>query len=414
MKLTKLANLTAENRLLVILLSFSLTVRLIFALFPGMKIDVDAWFAWAIRLNEVGFSHFYSDQIWTNYTPGYLYILWLLGLLKDFFQINTAFFYLILKLPSIISEIILGIFIYKAVSKRSTLWGLLATASILLNPALIFNSAIWGQIEGLFTLILVLTIYYFHHKKYLFSSFLWGVGFLIKPQAILLLPIFALFFLKNLGITNLAKFISIAPAVVLLSSLPFFIKQPFSGIADLFFKMVGDYSVTSLFAYNFWGLVGYWIPDQTSWHGLSYKDWGYILYFLYWIMVGYFYFKKGFSLWALAVFSALGFFFLPTRVHERYLFPALVFLILYAGTIKSRILLMLSIILSFIHFLNLYYVYVYYNELYLNLPKLLYHDNIYKLLDKSPKVLSALSTSVFIFITMVVVKRVYVHKKTTT
>ena len=414
MKLTKLVNLIIGNRQLVILLALGLIIRLTLALLPGMKIDVDAWYAWAERLNEVGFSQFYSDQIWTNYTPGYLYVLWILGFLKDFFQINTSVFYLILKLPSIISEIILGIFIYFIISKRSIVWAKIAAASILLNPALIFNTAVWGQIDGLFSLILILSVYYLNYKRYFLSSFLFSIGFLIKPQAILLLPVFALYFFNNLKIKNLAKFIIVTPVVILLLSLPFFVQQPLLGIVNLFLKMAGDYSATSLFAYNFWGAVGFWIPDQTIWNGLSYKVWGYILYFLYWIIVGYFYFKKRLSLYALATLFALSFFFLPTRVHERYLYSALIFLILYAATIKSRVLLILSAILSFIHLLNLYYVYVYYNELYLNLPRLLYNGIFYQLLDSSSKILSALSTSIFILITIVTIRTGYVRKKTKT
>lgn len=414
MQLTKLTNFIKNNQQLVILLTLGFVIRLLLATLPGMKIDVDTWYSWVERLKEVGFSRFYNDQIWTNYTPGYLYILWLLGFLKDFFQINTSFFYLILKVPSIISEIILSIFIYKIIAKKSILWAIIATGLILLNPALIFNSSIWGQIDGLFTLILILSIYYFNYERYFLSSFMLGIGFLIKPQAILLLPIFALYFLNNLRIKYLAKFIIIAPGVILLLSLPFFVQQPFSGIVNLFLKMAGDYSATSLFAYNFWGVVGFWIPDQTIWNGLTYKVWGYILYFLYWIIVGYFYFKRGLSLYAVTALAVLSFFFLPTRVHERYLYSALVFLILYATTIKSRILLILSAILSFIHLLNLYHVYVYYNELYLNLPRLLYNGIIYQLLNSSSKVLSALSTSIFILITIVTIRSGYVHKKTKT
>lgn len=391
-----------------------LIIRLALIPIPGFKIDVDTWAAWASRVYGLGFSNFYSDQIWTNYTPGYLYILWFLGFLKNLFQIGNSTFYLILKLPSIISEIILSIFIYKIIAKKSTSWANITTGLILFNPAFIFNSSIWGQIDGLLTLFLILSLYYFHYQRFFLSLCLFGIGFLIKPQAILILPFMALYFVKNLKIRNLVIFVSAAPVVILLLSLPFFTQQPFSGIVNLFVKMLGDYPSTSLFAYNFWGVVGFWIPDQTIWNGLSYQAWGYILYLLYWILVGYFYLKKELSLYALAALFTLSFFFLPTRVHERYLYPALVFLIFYAAAIKSRVLLILSAILSFIHLLNLYYVYVYYNELYLNLPRLLYNGTIYQLLNGSSKVLSALSTSIFILITIVTVRLGYVRQKTKT
>lgn len=399
-----------KDRLLITITTLGLLLRLILIFLPGFQIDVTAWFGWAERLNQVGFAHFYSDQIWTNYTPGYLYILYLAGSIKNLLNITNGQFYLLLKIPSILAEILISIFIYKLISKESKMWARLATAAVLFNPAFIFNSAVWGQIDGLLSLLFLLSIYFLNQKKLILAGIYFGLAFLIKPQAITLIPVYSLYLISNFSIQSFLKLSVPALITIFLASVPFFPKQ-FWGFPQLFLRMSSDYSYTSLFAYNFWGIVGFWIPDNHLWINLSYQTWGYILFVGYWIVVAYFFFKKKLSLYSLAVLASLSFFFLPTRVHERYLYPSLVFLILTASLLRSPLLFMLTIILSLIHFFNLYYVYVYYNEFYLKLPKMLYNPILYDFLSTNGKLLSVTSTALFILISIFIIKSQYAHKK---
>lgn len=399
-----------KDKIFIILILTGLMLRLVLAMLPGFHIDVSAWFAWAVRLNKEGFTNFYSDEIWTNYTPGFLYILGFLGFIKNILQINDTIFYFILKIPAIIAETILGIFIYRLSIKKTLVWAQAAVALILLNPAIIFNSTIWGQIDGLLSLMMLLSIYLLGQKKIILSSVTLGLSFLIKPQATAIFPVFGLYLIKNFSLKYIFQSILAIISIVLVLSIPLFTNQPF-GLIELFSKMVSDYSYSSLFAYNFWGVVGFWINDSQKWNGLSYQTIGYIFLFVYWITISCFYLKRKLSLYALASLALLGFYFLPTRVHERYLYPALVFLILISTNLKSKLLLFLTFILNIIHFLNLYYVYVYYNEFYLKLPKVLYNPFLYNFLDSNGRILSLISTIIFIIITFVIIKISYVSKK---
>ncbi|MBI2019164.1 hypothetical protein HYS95_00655 [Candidatus Daviesbacteria bacterium] len=390
-----------KNKLLL-LVTAGLIIRLIMAFLPGFKIDVDAWFAWAVRLNEVGFANFYSDSTWTNYTPGFLYILGVLGFLKKMLLINDRLFFLLLKIPAILAEIFLGIFIYQKILKKSG-WATVAFTMILFTPVFIFNSSVWGQIDGLLSLMLVLSVYFLIQKKLILSSVFWGLAFLIKPQATAILPVLALFLIKNLSIRNFLKVTIPASLTILLLSLPFFVNKPL-GIINLFTKMVSDYPYTSLFAYNLWGIVGFWIKDERLWNNLSYQNWGYILVGGYLIILSYLYLKKRLTLYAVGALATLAFFFLPTRVHERYLYPALVFLVITATQLKSKILVMLTAILSLLHLLNLYQVYVYYNEIYSNVPKTLYNHFVYNFVNENGKTLSTISLAIFIIISVIIFK----------
>lgn len=398
---------------LYLLVAVGLLIRLVLSPILGFKIDINAWSAWAFRGYELGFPNFYSDIIWTNYTPGYIYILYILEAVKRFFNLSPEMFYILLKIPSILAELTLASFVFKIIKERFSInIAIIAASLVLLNPAFIFNSSVWGQIDGLLTLLMILSVYHLTKSRLILSSIFFTLALLIKPQALFLMPVYILFILKNFNLDTFLKLVIPGAFLALTASLPFFPNKPLTGLIELVIKMANDYPASSLFAYNFWGIIGFWIDDSNNWYNLSYREWGILLLACYWISLILFYFKKTINLYALCTLALLSFYFLPTRVHERYLYPAIVFLILFAASLKSRTLFLLANIISFIHLLNLYYAYVYYNEFYLKMPKLLYNPILYNLLDTQSRSLSFLSTTIFVLISLVIIRLNYGHSKT--
>lgn len=395
-----------KDRFLIYIIILGFLIRIIFAFLPGFKVDVNAWFVWSERLTSLPLSQFYSDQIWTNYTPGYLYILYFLGHIKNLLGGGDGLFYLVLKLPAIIAEVVLTIFVYKKLIHQKR-WAKISALAIIFNPAFIFNSSIWGQIDGLLTLMMVLTVFFLDKRNLVLSSIFWGLSFLIKPQTIALLPVYGIFIKRN--IKNIIQIIFPAILIIFLFSLPFFPGQPLSGIFNLFFRMMRDYSFTSLYAYNFWGGLGFWIPDNLLWLGIPYQLWGYFLLIGFWVLV-FLTTRHKLSLYSLAALATLSFFFLPTRVHERYLYPAIVFLIVVVSRMRSVKLLLMVVVLTFSHFLNLYYVYVYFNEFYYKMPKILYNPILYNFLDSFGGPISLLSMVIFILISIMIIKYAKIDK----
>lgn len=394
-----------KENILLLLLGLGLVIRLLLAQLPGFKIDIDDWFVWAIRVNEVGYLNFYSNDVFSDYLPGYLYILSFLGFLKNLFLLNNDHFYYLLKLPSITGEIVLALFVYKWLKhKVSNKKALLACSFILFNPAFIFNSSVWGQIDGLLTLFMILSFFYLQKNNLIYASIFFALSIIIKPQALSLLPIFGLYLLTHFSLKNLLSFIAPCLVGLLILSFPFFPTNPFLGLIYKIMETSQQYAVTSLFAYNFWGIVGFWIPDNTIGIYLSYQYWGVILFIFYWVIVSYIYIKRGLPLFVVATLATLSFYFLPTRVHERYLYTGLVFLTLLIPLIKSRLLIFLTLLLSCTHFLNLYFVYIYYNEFYFKLPQILYNPFVYNFLDSNAKLLSIISTLCFTIITLMSLK----------
>lgn len=392
------------DKLFLIILLIGLVIRLLLAFLPGFYVDTNVWFAWSQRL-QLGFNHFYSNDVWTNYTPGYLYILGGLGFIRNLFNLSSDTFYYILKLPAILAEITLAFLIFRFMSKYGSLkLARLAAAFIVFNPALIFNSSIWGQIDSILTYALFLTIYYLGQKKFLISSIFFGVSLLIKPQALAIAPVLCLFLIKNFSIKNAFWLIIPALLTFFFFSIPFF--TSIAGPYNLFSQMIADYPFNSLFAFNFWGSIGFWIEDKTTWQDLSYKDWGYLLYGIYLFIISYFYLKKKLNIYTLATLALLAFFFLPTRAHERYLYPSLIFLTLSAYFFKSKSLFILTFILSILHLGNLYFVYVYYNEIFGSRTHVLYWQPLYNLLDNG-RFFSVISTTLFGILSFIKLKLNY-------
>lgn len=410
-----------KNLVLYYLLLSGLLMRLIFASFPGFHVDTDTFFAWSLRAADVGFSNFYSPDVWTNYTPGMIYVFYVLGLIKNILPLSADQFYFLLKIPSILADLILSYFVYKQLlktnSKKTAFYGL---ALCLFNPVLIFNSAIWGAFDGLMTLFLFLTIYYLSEakagsayldqKKLILSSVYFGISILLKPQAIAIAPVIGLFLLKNFSVKNFLKLSVPALISVIILSAPFFPADPVTGFFKLFIQMAQDYKGNSLFAYNLWGIFGFWIDDSNNLGLFSYRVWGIILLSIFWIYFYLLFFKRKFDAFTLSTLAFLAFFFLPTRVHERYLFSAIPFLILISLKFKSKILIIATIILSLLHVINLYYVYVYYNEFYLKLPRVLYIPGFYQFLETQSRLLSIISTLLFLIITITISKKVTGNK----
>ncbi len=347
------------------LISFGFLIRILLSFFKGFRVDMSAWYSWADRLVSLGPANFYHPDIWTHYTPGYLFILWGLGWLKKLFSITDPFLLLqLFKLPNNLADIITAVLIFKIVKIKSSKWAWTSFLLYLLNPAVIFNSSVWGQADSLLNLLLVSTIYFLLNKnKIITSSLIYSLALLVKPQALFIFPLIIVFFLKQRKFLKGIIYLSLALLMVLFLALPFFPYDPFFGLFKLIIQMGEDYAYTSLNAFNLWGLIAGWQQDAALFLNFSYQQWG-LFIFLFWeAIVAFFLLKKKGKKRAFYLAGALflfNFFLFPTRVHERYLLSTLPFLLIATGLYRSVVLLLGFIFLSFAHLVNLFFVYNYY------------------------------------------------------
>jgi dolichyl-phosphate-mannose-protein mannosyltransferase len=333
-------------------------IRFLFSFLPSFSFDMGSWLGWAGRLSSFGLGKFYTDESWTQYTPGFMYWLWVIG--KSGWMNELA-----IKIPALLADISVGLLIYSLIKKINYKLALVSFFLYTLNPVVIFDGSVWGQIDGILTLFIFLSAYFLIEKKsFIWSIFFWSIAFLIKPQAIAVLPVFLMaIILKKFKWREILIGISAGLLTIFTISLPFFPNDSFLGLSKLIISMSKDYSFTSVNAFNIWSWVGFWKSDTVVFLGLTLATWGIILLGLS-IIFAIFIFRKRMSKrynwYLLFAILSLCFFLFPTKVHERYIFPFFAFLLTTAGLTKSVNLFGIYIVTSVACFLNLYYPYSYY------------------------------------------------------
>lgn len=364
-------NIIFSHILLIILAT--VIIRLFLSTLPSFEYDESAYRIWSARLVEKGPAQFYSKEFFTNNPLGGLYAFWAMGHIKTTFIPNLSFyskdFDILLKLPSNLADIATGIIIYLLI-KRNTYnkrWAIAGYLLYTLNPAIIFNSSVWGQYDGISTLFLLFATYAILIKKMPeLSSLFFATAWAIKPQAIFFAP--ALIVLILLTQKPISWFTSAVTALLttIIIYLPFFPNNPISGLIYVNTNSATLFNCTTCFAFNFWGIFGNWQNDLQTFAGIPLVFWGVILLlnaiipilFLKPLIQKY----KSPHFYLISAISMMAFFMLLTRMHERYFFPSLPFLLLSGIILRSKILISFYIFMSFLHLFNLYLPYAYYNH----------------------------------------------------
>ncbi|KKR74310.1 MAG: hypothetical protein UU16_C0002G0001, partial [Candidatus Woesebacteria bacterium GW2011_GWA2_40_7] len=311
--------------------------------------DQGTFVAWSANLTRDGFKNFYNG--WSDYLPGYLYVLWLLGKINLAGVIPTTILY---KLPAILSDIATGYLIYRILRKsKGVKWGLIGAAIYIFNPAILSNSALWGQVDSLTSLFSVLSIYLLP-INYLLSAISLAIGTLVKPQTAFIFPVIVfMVFKERWKLQKIFAYLSVGLFVFIGSFIPFW---NHGNLASFILERLGislnQYPYTSINAFNFWGLIGIWKPDN-----VFMQVGGYLLVLIITIVIAIRRNREQkntkYFLAALIFASSFVFF---TRMHERHLLP--LFAPLAIATIESPILLIPYVGFSLTYIANLYYAYV--------------------------------------------------------
>lgn len=362
-------------------------IKLLFSFLPGFGYDMSSWFGWAGRLNTLGFAKFYSETDWTQYTPGYMYWLYLIG--RFGWTGDLA-----IKLPVILADIATGALIWSLVRKTNKNLALISFILYTLNPVVIFDGSVWGQIDGLLTFFLFTSAYFLIEKKnFPVSVLLWSAAFLIKPQSIAVAPAFLLAILsKKFDFKTVLKGGILGAFFIFIFSLPFFPNDPILGLPHLIIRMGSFYSYTSVNAFNIWSWAGFWRPDTVPFLGVSLATWG-ALMLAGSIVFALFVFRKKIdkksNYYLLFAVLSLCFFLFPTKVHERYVFPFFAFLIASGGISGSITTYYIYVIASVGSFFNLYYPYAYYNK------NFLFSQGLYTLSESLSKLIGGVYLAIY-------------------
>lgn len=340
--------LSKINFNITFILFTALIFRLLLSNFGTVQIDHGTFVAWSNSLFNEGFKNFYTG--WSDYLPGYLYILWLLGKINSIFPDLQMVVY---KLPAILADLATGYLIYNIVKKyKGERTSSITAALYLFNPAIFGNSSLWGQVDSLTAFFSILSIYIFPTNM-LLSAISLAVGTLIKPQAAFILP--AVLYMVVVHKKNLLEIFSYA----LIGLSVFFAGFiPLNNTENLYTFILNRLSISSsqypygsVNAFSFWGIFGFWKPDNISFtYGV-----GFALIVVLTTLIVAFYKKPKAGEYIVAGISLLSTFMFLTRIHERHLLPVLAPVLV--ASIFNPLLYIVYFLLSFSYVANLLYSY---------------------------------------------------------
>jgi Gpi18-like mannosyltransferase len=328
-------------------------VRFAFFSNQGYQIDTGDFRIWFQTAADHGPRVFYL-KTWSDYPPFNIYFFWLFGLLaKNLSLFGSSLFTYIMKLPPNLFDMATAFVIFAFVRKRLTFKiALLAATLYAFNPAVIFNAAVWGQFDAIYTFFLVLSLYLIFESKPKWAVVAFMIGVLTKPQSVAIAPlmIFLVFRKYNWNWKKLLMPFLVAAATVFAVILTFEWSNPVTFLYNIYVSAYStpNYQVTSLNAFNIWGLGGMWISDTQGFFFITANLIGWLMFGLFTAFTLYFVHKRISANEELTVLFAafvlfFGFFMLPTRIHERYLFPAISILALMFPFLKKTRFLFLAL-----------------------------------------------------------------------
>ncbi len=292
---------------------------------PGHGGDLFAFETWAEDAARHGLGSYYANGGDSNYPP-MLYLLWPLGVALDGADLTFA-----IRLLSIPFDLALGVLLFAVVRSETgnDRYGLLAAAFYLLNPAVLMCGPMWGQVDGMGALPMVGSLVAVARGRLVLAGSLAVIAGLLKPQfgiAGIVLAGLALFWLREpAGLRDGVR----RAAIVALSGLVTFvaIMAPLGmgplAYAELMGETFSRYPYISQFGFNPWGMLFGFGDDDA---GLALPG---TLLAIAGIAGSLWLLRRRRDLVALlgvSVLIGLVLYYLPTRVHERYLFGAIAFL----------------------------------------------------------------------------------------
>lgn len=186
---------------------------------PGHA-DATLFKVWAYQSWSGGFANLFRNSD-TNYV-GYHYLLWpvaaLYGRLDPEFRLDTMTLHYLVKAPPVLFDLLGVVLVFviarwllsrapSAVPAFLSRWRWLralglggtdvlaagAAALFAFHPAVIYDSAVWAQTDSIITWFELAAIFALARNRTAAAGFLFAVGFVMKPQPIVILPALAAF-----------------------------------------------------------------------------------------------------------------------------------------------------------------------------------------------------------------------------
>jgi len=327
----------------IIVASIAIVARIVTALLSNNRLDIAEYHRWAMSLQD-GLTTAYNHMPYLDYPPLYIPVLWLKGAAISALALSEPQAFFLLKSSTMLVDVVACLLLYMIISKRMNMKiALVASLTYAVSPAVLMNSAWWGQTDGQIMFLAIVICWLVEQKRFGFAAAVCAIAALTKMQGAFLIPILGLELLRSRDIRQIGVSTTAFLGVFTAGLLPF--ARHTGGIFGIFSRIylesAGKYPVASNRAFNFMALIGGSItPDYyTPIGGLSFFTIGISMTIIAAIVFSIYYLtRKNPDIWlGLAMIIYTIFMFMP-RMHERYMIYIIPLLMIpafctYAGRI---------------------------------------------------------------------------------
>ncbi len=326
--------------------------------------DMALFVSWARGLNELGMQGFYDSGVFCDYPPVLVLLVrgvgWFVGLIVA--EPSDYAYQVALKSLAVAGDFAIGGLLWREGTRLfGESKGLLVCGLYLLNPVAVYDSAVWGQFDSIYTMFLVAAFVLVSRGRWVLVGAAAAFALSAKFQAVAVLPLALLEAFRIGAVRGVAKFASGAAVAIILVAAPFIATDTVSQIWNrAYVDVVGQYDSLTHNAFNVWSFAG--DPsrtdttppveivravagdresvafDESPLLGLTLRRLSMLLFAVAVAVVLSLYSRRPGTLnrWGAAGLLVLSFYLFPTEMHERYAYPALALLAPWAASSRGR------------------------------------------------------------------------------
>jgi Gpi18-like mannosyltransferase len=298
----------------------------------GKQGDIAIYIALAWKTVSHGIHSAYlqvADSPPSDNPPVLLYPFWFLGWLYE--QLISPLFgrtrlgdpemlRFMLRLPGLAADLLAGAVVFRVVRQRCSFHAALCAAAVyVFNPALIFDSAYWGQTAAIHSLFMLLSIVALDRRRYDWAGIALAAAILSKPQAIAIAPLVLVLTIKERGTVRL-----VAGGVVatLLITAPFILAGNSASVVGQYTQITTFHPFVAPNAHNFWWFVtggSGWQHDTNLIGPISFRTAGFLFFAAATLLSLVLVWRDRNLTFVATAYQALAFFMLNTQIHENHL-----------------------------------------------------------------------------------------------
>ncbi|NCA67973.1 MAG: hypothetical protein EOM87_07920, partial [Clostridia bacterium] len=192
---------------IVLLLAFGIRLLMVNVMY-GYGPSLNAMGSTAYELANDGPVEYYFNNV-PAYSPGVLYILWILGLLAKPLNLLTGSTGLgiFMKIPAIVADLIAIFYIFNyASAKYDAKRGAIFAGIYAILPTIFIASSVWGIYSSIGSLFLLLTFFAILDKKYINMTIFYSLAVLFMAEALVVLPLLLVYcvyiYIKDISSRN--------------------------------------------------------------------------------------------------------------------------------------------------------------------------------------------------------------------